>query len=162
MFCLASRKQFLIFLCIFENLGSLRHPDIEREYFMDKFSEFKAEYNKTYSNKYEELTHFNTFKNNLKFIRKQKDTLTSYTIGINQFSDLTRQEFKDLYLGGYKKPYNNISLNLYQFKPYIPLITGFTRNLPKSVDWRTKGAVTPVKHQRYCGGCWAFAATEAV
>jgi len=34
--------------------------------------------------------------------------------------------------------------------------------VPQSLDWRTKGVVTPVKTQGHCGSCWAFSAVETV
>lgn len=75
--------------------------------------------------------------------------MTSYTMGINQFADLTIEEFRSRL--NYRHPNFN-GFSKHQARP------NFTA--PDSIDWRELGAVLGVKDQGQCGSCWAFASVS--
>ena len=127
--------------------------DIE-SFHWKEFTIFQDRFTKRYSTMQELETRFEIFKNNFVGILSHNADLTqNFTMGVNQFTDLTPEEFKAQYVGGLKT-----EVGSYGCKSFSSSGTG----LPSSVDWRTNGAVTSVKDQGQCGSCWTFSSTGAV
>ena len=126
---------------------------VECQQVRQQFDEFKVKFNKTYSSSNEEETRFKIFVSNLEELELTK-TKASYSTGVTQFFDLTREEFRTFYLGGVKRPNPGV----------LPKADAKAskKSLPTSMDWREHGVVSAVKNQGQCGSCWAFATTEMV
>ncbi|KAG6513524.1 thiol protease SEN102-like [Zingiber officinale] len=108
----------------------------------------------------EKRRRFNVFKHNVKFIHEFNKKDEPYKLRLNAFADLTNQEFRGFYAGS-KIEHHQIRRGE---KPEGEFKHGHVdlHKLPASVDWRTQGAVTPVKDQGQCGSCWAFSTVVAV
>ena len=103
-------KLFLLlssFLSVFSSDFNLRKRELTT--FLNEgdewkqFTNFQDRFSKRYENMQEMETRFQIFRTNLRnIILHNLDYTQNFTMGINQFTDLTPQEFKDQYVGGLK------------------------------------------------------------
>lgn len=124
-----------------------------------QFNTWKQTHGKVYQT--EELAvRMSIFMDNVKFVdeyNNRKDT--KMTLGLNEYADLTHEEFKSMMTGSVEET-NEAKAWLNQDASAFIEPANF--EAPASVDWRSKGAVTPIKNQGQCGSCYSFSTTGSI
>jgi hypothetical protein len=126
-------------------VGAAGEPD-----FHGMWQKFKSDFKKEYDH---EKERFEIFRENVRKIEEHNAKKLSYELGLNEFADMTSDEFFSTRLGF--KPSKGLRNSP---ETAFPNIT----DVPDSIDWNEKGAVTAVKNQKGCGSCWAFSSTGAL
>ncbi|KAK7462506.1 hypothetical protein BaRGS_00038442 [Batillaria attramentaria] len=148
-------------------VDELLHGDVITDYspYEKTWADFKTAFDRQYGSSEEEDYRKQLFMDNIKeFEAHNKDYMngkTTYWKDINQFTDMTDEEFashvhlepKESTAGRVKRQSFGVC------SQYTPPTTPTP---PASWDWRSRGYVSPVKDQGNCGSCWAFTTAGAM
>jgi cathepsin L len=120
---------------------------------------FKEHHLKKYKNKEHELKRRHIFEDHWETITEHNVKADlghhSFRMGLTAFTDWTEAEFKALLTLVVQA--NHTSQSGKSSPDNVRVVTA--SSLPASVNWVTEGAVTPIKNQGQCGGCYSFSAT---
>ena len=180
-----TQKGLVIAIIVLFTIGNvsanlkLKHQDL--------FVSWKMRYNKEYPTALEEAIKYENFFDNYEFISDFNQENNGVQLALNQFADMTPEEFSATFLG-VKSATETVGVNNSLLDDNNDIQFNLTANidievqnnaeeeaknflgaaqkpilgaLAKSINWVTKGAVTSVKKQP-CGNCWSYSASAAL
>ena len=139
------QKQHMLALFLFLAVGisQVMPRKLHQTSLRERHENWMAEYGKMYKDAAEKEKRFQIFKDNVEFIESFNAAGNKpYKLGVNHLADLTLEEFKDS-RNGLKRTH--------EFSTTTFKLNGFkyenVTDIPEAIDWRVKGAVTPIKDQ---------------
>jgi len=126
------------------------------------FANWKKEFGKVYDDIETEGSAFITFMENWKMINDFNIAdEESFTMGMNQFADMTGDEFL-MHIHGHTGSCmtHRTVQDRVEMSTVVP-----DAEAPESIDWTNidgESYVSAVKNQGHCGSCWAFSTTGAI
>ncbi|XP_073154179.1 senescence-specific cysteine protease SAG12-like [Henckelia pumila] len=120
----------------------------------ERHAQWMDQYGRKYKDDAEKQSRLVIFKSNVEYIDFINNAgKKQYKLSVNQFADMTNEEFKKTYMA-YRSLNSAKSPSTTAFR-----YENFT-DIPPSIDWRKKGAVTPIRDET-CGA-WTFPAVDTV
>jgi cathepsin L len=139
-------KSLVFVASVLACLHSLQAYQLREEEYQSHFTRWIVQNSKNYEIE-DFFTRYSVFKDNLDFINNHNAGNHSYEMAVNQFSDLTHEEFQKVYTGRIPRA---------EAKEESVMVSAQPVRAGGALDWRTRGVVNPVQNQGECGSCYSF------
>lgn len=153
---LECKTQFiLLFMIIVMYASQITSRNLQDSSSMvEKHESWMARHGRTYEDDIEKAKRLNIFEKNVKFIESFNNNGTkSYKLGINEFADLTSEEFLRYYTTKHGLNDKFSSTKSQQLSPTTLSSLKYENlsDVPSDMDWRQSDVVTSIKDQGQCG-----------